>query len=207
MTFSQVDEKGPLHLYIVQMIDEEGEWKVEFYPDTHEISCTCKMFESIGILCCHALKVYESKCVRIVPEQYIMKRWTREARSDVVFDVGGSEIQVDPKQEITRRHRHLLQKMVKLATKASHDKKKFEHVDKIITELDNEVSDDYEEVVDSIKGLMMDPQYIAKGLKKREGTKRKRRIIPWEEKNLMMRWRLTKEQEESIIYLIFICIN
>ena len=97
------------------MIDEEGEWRVEFNPNAHEISCTCKMFEFIGILCCHSLKVYESKCVRFVPEQYIMKRWTREARSGTVCDVGGNDIQVNPKQEITWRHRHLLQKMVKLA--------------------------------------------------------------------------------------------
>ena len=112
-----------------------------------------------------------------------------------MFDVGGSEIQVDPKQEITRRHRHLLQKMIKLAAKASQDKKKFEHVDKIITELDNEVSDDNEDVLHPSKGPSINPQNIPKGLKKREGNKRKRRLKPWEEKNLMIRRRLTREQK------------
>ncbi|XP_028784270.1 protein FAR1-RELATED SEQUENCE 5-like [Neltuma alba] len=97
----QRDEEGPLYIYIAHMIDEEGEWRIEFKPDTHEISCTCRMFETTRILCCHALKVYESNDVRIMPEQYIIKRWTREARSGVVYDVRGSEIQRDPKLEIT----------------------------------------------------------------------------------------------------------
>ncbi|XP_028778696.1 protein FAR1-RELATED SEQUENCE 5-like [Neltuma alba] len=190
------DEKEPLYIYIAHMINEEGEWRVKFKPDTHDIFCTCGMFETTGILCCHILKVYESKDVRIMPEKYIMKRWTRKARSDVVYDLRGSEIQVDPRLEITRRYRQLMHKMARLATKAAYTPESFECVHKCIIELDNKIPNNNENIVpESSKAPVTESQNIPKGFKKREGTKRKRRWKPWEEKNLMIRRRLIREQK------------
>ncbi|XP_028760685.1 protein FAR-RED ELONGATED HYPOCOTYL 3-like [Neltuma alba] len=167
------DENGPLYIYIVHMIDEEGEWRVEFKPDTHEISCTCGMFETIRIMCCHVLKVYESKDVRIMPKQYIIKRWTREARSNVAYDVRGSEIQRDPKLEITRRFMYLMYKMVRLATKATKTHESFELVDKYIIEIENKILNNEDVVPEPSIALMVESENIPKGFKKREGRKRK----------------------------------
>ncbi|ONI29931.1 hypothetical protein PRUPE_1G223100 [Prunus persica] len=41
---------------------------------------SCKMFESMGLLCRHALRVLNVKEVTKIPSQYILKRWTKEAK-------------------------------------------------------------------------------------------------------------------------------
>lgn len=57
--------------YAVTMHEEEGEWKVSFDPVDKSISCSCKLFESWGILYCHAVKIYDLHDVKILPHQYI----------------------------------------------------------------------------------------------------------------------------------------
>ncbi|XP_020110565.1 protein FAR1-RELATED SEQUENCE 5-like [Ananas comosus] len=44
------------------------------------VSCSCKKFETMGILCSHALKAFSLKNVDRIPERYILKRWTKEAK-------------------------------------------------------------------------------------------------------------------------------
>ena len=44
-------------------------------------SCSCKKFEAVGIQCCHVLKVLDLKNIKGLPEQYILKRWRKDARS------------------------------------------------------------------------------------------------------------------------------
>ncbi|GAA0173509.1 hypothetical protein LIER_27107 [Lithospermum erythrorhizon] len=58
---------------------ESGDW-----------SCSCRMFVQWGILCCHILKAIDilgSSCcyadLRVIPDRYLLKRWSRKARGDV----------------------------------------------------------------------------------------------------------------------------
>ncbi|XP_073129949.1 protein FAR1-RELATED SEQUENCE 5-like [Henckelia pumila] len=53
------NETQPLFEYVVGLIDKEGEWRVTFNPSTKMISCSCQKFEMTGLLCCHAVKVYD----------------------------------------------------------------------------------------------------------------------------------------------------
>uniref|UniRef100_A0A8R7R0B9 SWIM-type domain-containing protein n=1 Tax=Triticum urartu TaxID=4572 RepID=A0A8R7R0B9_TRIUA len=57
------------------MVDRES--------DTY--SCECAMFEHMGILCRHALKMMVHVGVCRIPSHYILKRWSRDAR-DVLPD-------------------------------------------------------------------------------------------------------------------------
>ncbi|KAG8369029.1 hypothetical protein BUALT_Bualt15G0107700 [Buddleja alternifolia] len=54
-----------------------------------EVKCPCKKFESMGILCRHALKVLDMKNIYSIPEIYIMKRWSKDVKdliSTEMFD-------------------------------------------------------------------------------------------------------------------------
>lgn len=44
-------------------------------------TCSCQMFEYVGVLCRHILTVFTVSNVLTVPSHYILKRWTRNARS------------------------------------------------------------------------------------------------------------------------------
>ncbi|XP_021805771.1 protein FAR-RED IMPAIRED RESPONSE 1-like [Prunus avium] len=59
-------------------------------------SCSCHMFESLGIPCSHTLAyLHKIRQLHELPDQYILKRWTRSARSDLVVDNDGVVISVD----------------------------------------------------------------------------------------------------------------
>ncbi|XP_074564927.1 protein FAR1-RELATED SEQUENCE 5-like [Curcuma longa] len=49
-------------------------------------SCSCCKFETSGILCRHILRVFLTVDVRSVPECYILKRWTKDAKNGFVLD-------------------------------------------------------------------------------------------------------------------------
>lgn len=51
-----------------------------------KVCCTCRKFESCGILCRHSLKVFVVEGIRNLPREYILKRWTKHAKSDSMLD-------------------------------------------------------------------------------------------------------------------------
>jgi len=63
-----LDEKPSENIFKFDALDGSG-------------SCSCKKFEAVGIQCCHVLKVLDLKNIKGLPEQYILKRWRKDARS------------------------------------------------------------------------------------------------------------------------------
>ncbi|KAH6780106.1 hypothetical protein C2S52_011343 [Perilla frutescens var. hirtella] len=53
---------------------------VSFNKETHDISCTCRMWESKGVFCRHIFKVLYLMNVEVIPERYILRRWMRECK-------------------------------------------------------------------------------------------------------------------------------
>ncbi|XP_021771686.1 protein FAR1-RELATED SEQUENCE 2-like [Chenopodium quinoa] len=43
------------------------------------------MFESVGILCHHILFVMKGKFLIVIPRQYVLHRWTKEAMKEPIF--------------------------------------------------------------------------------------------------------------------------
>lgn len=48
-------------------------------PSSEEVSCTCKGFEYLGVLCRHALRVLSLKNCFVVPDRYLLLRWRHES--------------------------------------------------------------------------------------------------------------------------------
>ena len=44
------------------------------------ICCDCKLFETLGLLCYHALRVFLVNNVNMIPDKYIPSRWRRDAK-------------------------------------------------------------------------------------------------------------------------------
>lgn len=44
------------------------------------VCCSCKLFETLGLLCSHALRVLVVNNVNMIPVQYILRRWTKKAK-------------------------------------------------------------------------------------------------------------------------------
>ncbi|KAI3462516.1 hypothetical protein Pfo_019179 [Paulownia fortunei] len=54
-----------------------------FDTATMEVKCSCKKFESTGILCSHALLVFTTENVHKIPERYISSRWTTDVKNRI----------------------------------------------------------------------------------------------------------------------------
>ncbi|KAL3521826.1 hypothetical protein ACH5RR_014660 [Cinchona calisaya] len=69
----------------------DGEYLVIWIPEDEQIHCSCKEFESSGILCRHALRVLLVKNYFELPDKYFLSRWRRES-SLVSFGMQSNQI-------------------------------------------------------------------------------------------------------------------
>ncbi|XP_057952956.1 protein FAR1-RELATED SEQUENCE 5-like [Malania oleifera] len=81
-------DEGAITTYEVARFDEHHKaYFVASNISEQRASCSCKMFEFEGIVCRHVLAVFKATNVFMLPEHYILKRWTRNAKDEVMLDV------------------------------------------------------------------------------------------------------------------------
>lgn len=73
-------EVGTISQYKITVEDKPGDHFVKFDSLDGTVNCTCKKFEFIGIPCRHVLKVLDTRNIKELPPQYILKRWRRDAK-------------------------------------------------------------------------------------------------------------------------------
>jgi zinc finger SWIM domain-containing protein 3 len=110
---------------IGRLVDEkfsifEEEHKVIGDKNQQTALCSCGQFERIAILCGHALKVLDLMNIKLLPPHYIVKRWTREARSGSIKDCRGRTVVANPKLEATSRCNYLSHKFYNLTKLAAN---------------------------------------------------------------------------------------
>ncbi|XP_011620810.1 protein FAR1-RELATED SEQUENCE 3-like, partial [Amborella trichopoda] len=64
---------------------------VEFNCHNQTFVCTCHMYERLGIICRHGIRVLNN--IFEIPSHYIMKRRTKDVMIGVVLDANGKQIQ------------------------------------------------------------------------------------------------------------------
>lgn len=64
----------------------DGERLVVWIPEDEQIHCSCKEFESSGILCRHALRVFIVKNYFQLPDKYFLSRWRQESSLAFFYD-------------------------------------------------------------------------------------------------------------------------
>ncbi|KAL4318052.1 hypothetical protein GQ457_18G005870 [Hibiscus cannabinus] len=99
---------------------------VIFDSSNSSISCSCKKFEFSGILCAHAWKVLSFQNVKRVPNQYILKRWTKEAKIGVAINSSMSTRSDDPKVNVGTCYKVLLRWYYHLAARAAMSEQSFD---------------------------------------------------------------------------------
>lgn len=85
-----IDDIGEQTTYRVAKFGEDDKAKahlIRFNVFEKKAWCSCQMFEFAGIVCRHILAVFRVTNVLTLPSHYILKRWTRSAKSGVVLDV------------------------------------------------------------------------------------------------------------------------
>lgn len=104
-------------VYKIKVCGWRNEHIVKFSALECQVKCSCKKFEFAGILCCHALKILDINNVKKVPEQYLLHRWTIDAK--VLHIKSNLETHEDPKTKLTKRRKGLSRMYLQLAARAA----------------------------------------------------------------------------------------
>lgn len=86
----KINAEGAISRYLVQNGNAKERTTVAFNATNLNVSCSCKMFEFEGLLCRHALKVFQIMNIRELPSRYILHRWTKNAKYGILRDVGSA---------------------------------------------------------------------------------------------------------------------
>ncbi|XP_058774984.1 protein FAR1-RELATED SEQUENCE 12-like [Vicia villosa] len=184
MSILERSESHSLCKYSITMDNHEKSWKVSFNRASSSISCSCRKFETFGILCSHALKVFEANDVKVVPDEYILRRWTLEARCGVVQDLRGKEVEGDPKLSITQKFRNVVSKFIRVAASASPFEECLEIVDNTVDLLNKELMEFH---LQARNNNANNPTFVTNdvtqpsGFKIRSGSKKQKRRKGWVE--------------------------
>ncbi|XP_024019197.1 protein FAR-RED IMPAIRED RESPONSE 1 isoform X2 [Morus notabilis] len=73
-------EDGPTSIFRVQDCEKDDYFFVAWNEINSEVSCSCHLFEYKGFLCRHALIVLQICGLSSIPDHYILKRWTKDAK-------------------------------------------------------------------------------------------------------------------------------
>ncbi|CAL1385904.1 unnamed protein product [Linum trigynum] len=104
-------EDGSTVTYRVQDCEKDESFLVLWNQTNLEVSCMCHLFEYKGFLCRHALIVLQICGLSSIPPRYILKRWTKDAKTREQTE-GGEHL-------ITRAHRY--NELCKLAIEMSEE--------------------------------------------------------------------------------------
>ncbi|CAK9157160.1 unnamed protein product [Ilex paraguariensis] len=74
-------EDGDTITFKVQDFEENQDFIVVWNETTSDITCSCHLFEFNGFLCRHVMIVLQILGVHNIPSQYILKRWTKDAKN------------------------------------------------------------------------------------------------------------------------------
>ncbi|KAM0850271.1 hypothetical protein ACQ4PT_053205 [Festuca glaucescens] len=66
---------------------------VTFNTTTKATHCSCRMFESMGIICCHIIVVLKNGGYNEIPSQNVLHRWTKMAAWQLAYDANGHELE------------------------------------------------------------------------------------------------------------------
>ncbi|XP_056697333.1 protein FAR1-RELATED SEQUENCE 5-like [Spinacia oleracea] len=83
-SFSNIVAMDGYKLYyeVYKENDTESKQKVTFDAAAQRIACTCKNFEEARWLCYHCIRVLHLHSIPRIPDLYITKRWTKQAKAD-----------------------------------------------------------------------------------------------------------------------------
>lgn len=83
------------------------------------VTCSCKNFEFMGIQCRHVLKVLDSRNIKELPPQYILKRWRKDAKVGNVSCDFNFLIEDDPHSSVAKRYNYLCRMFSIVAARAA----------------------------------------------------------------------------------------
>lgn len=109
-----VNDTGSEIIYRVAKFGEEQKAHfVRYNVFEKKASCSCQLFEFSGIICRHILAVFRVTNILTLPSHYILKRWTRNAKSGVLLNGHILGLPSSSQESSAARYDNLCQEVIK----------------------------------------------------------------------------------------------
>ncbi|XP_075483575.1 protein FAR1-RELATED SEQUENCE 5-like [Primulina tabacum] len=106
-----------------------------------DISCSCMKFQFEGIPCSHMLAFFRINQVFHLPDQYILKRWTKYAKIGVLYTMAEQNVVDDPDRCLMSRHMRLSCKASALIDVASFSDEGTNFLPEQFDSIDNKIKE------------------------------------------------------------------
>lgn len=117
---TKINDSGATAAYRVAKFGEDHKaHTVTLNSVEMKANCSCQMFEYSGIICRHILSVFRAKNVLTLPSQYLLTRWTRNARSGGPVDVHDPGLPCNNLESSSLRYNNLRQEAIKFVDKGA----------------------------------------------------------------------------------------
>ncbi|XP_031475738.1 protein FAR1-RELATED SEQUENCE 5-like isoform X2 [Nymphaea colorata] len=124
----RLSEDGSITEYEVAFVQNVKKYIVAFDSSNCMVSCSCMKFDFIGILCCHALKVLDHMKIKHIPQHYILKRWTKDAKCGVIIAQFAPQTYGIVKSIMSTRYNLISHSLIKIATRASESEEAYKYL-------------------------------------------------------------------------------
>ncbi|CAK8573556.1 unnamed protein product [Lathyrus sativus] len=129
------NKDGSLFEYKVNTFGHARQYSVTFNSLDDTVVCSCMKFDHVGFLCSHALKVLDNRNIKVVPSQYILKRWTKDARLGNSRELKQCKMQDNPKMVVASCYKDLCHRLVNLSARASESVEAYQFAAKQLDEV------------------------------------------------------------------------
>ncbi|XP_020573595.1 protein FAR1-RELATED SEQUENCE 5-like [Phalaenopsis equestris] len=133
------DHVHATYIYKVKAENCSKEYIVRFNTADNSIICSCRKFDFMGIQCKHVLKVLDIINIKELPPQYILKRWTKDAKTLNFKSLPEIEAGNENKSELGKRCSSLRYFCNRVATRAAETEESYEFFRTLSNELMEEV--------------------------------------------------------------------
>eukprot|EP00268_Persea_americana_P015234 TRINITY_DN16950_c0_g1_i5.p1 TRINITY_DN16950_c0_g1~~TRINITY_DN16950_c0_g1_i5.p1 ORF type:complete len:304 (+),score=55.50 TRINITY_DN16950_c0_g1_i5:121-912(+) len=106
-----------------------------FKKDINHVNCSCQMFEFEGIPCSHLLCILKQERIFTLPEQYILRRWSIQARKGSECYMRLFERTVSFDDSLVARHGDLLYYATMAVDESSMCLKGYQNAKKVLLDL------------------------------------------------------------------------
>ncbi|KAK2978612.1 hypothetical protein RJ640_003051 [Escallonia rubra] len=111
---TKVEDEETVTTYRVAKYGESHKaYFVRFSFKEMKAACSCQMFEFSGLVCRHILTVFRVTNVLTLPSHYVLKRWTRNAKSGVMLEERTPDVLNSSRESLTVRYNNLRHKALK----------------------------------------------------------------------------------------------
>ncbi|KAK8926597.1 Protein FAR1-RELATED SEQUENCE 2 [Platanthera zijinensis] len=124
------------HFYRVSPPEEFKVTYVTYNVSDYSLECSCRKFETFGILCMHGMKVLTHNKVLMLPSRYIQKKWSKFSKDGLPYQTQNYNY-----EDVSLQYGRVSRNALALAMKCSSSKQALDMLERGIEQMSVQAND------------------------------------------------------------------